>query len=879
VKARLRRGALLGALALACTPRCSRCQGAAVEEPPPPPDTREYGDTVIAGDQWTVMVDEGGQLRVRFNNTDVITSSFKLGGAAGASFDPVLGPTVRDGDAVRFAIDAAELGLHIDGRARPQPGGAEIAYTMTTAKPLAEVSGGGIELAIRNEARILGKRAADPVALPGGNGFSWDTGRGVVRFEFDSALPLLQATSTGGMQCALYYQRLEQGERSFELRITLPDDGAWALAPFTRYPVPDASWHANTLPWNDTPIDLSFLNDDDRPAGVHGPVRIDGEQLLRGDGVPLKLWGTNVVSYALFSPGDAEIAAQAKRIAAFGFNLVRLHHHDSAWVEPNVFGRRASGTRKLDPAALERIDRWVAALEAEGIYVWIDLHVGRVYTPSDGIEAYAELEHGKPQGFNYVNASIAAAGKEFARAYLDRENPYTHRRYLDDPAVVGVLVTNENDLTMHYGNLMLERSGRPVHHGWLEARTRAFAERTGLEVASPVEPWRLGNTKLAMGDIEATFYRDAIDDLRALGYRGAVATSSLWGDQSLFSLPSLTVGDIIDTHSYGGPETLSSNAHVDPHFVHLVATAAVPGLPLSITEWNIPAPTRDRFVGPTLVAGIAALQGWAAPMLFAYTSNPLEAPQRPEIWSSWDDPAVMAMMPAAALMFRRDVAPAREHFAVQIDRDILIGRNANAFTLATVRTLTERSQVRVVLPKLPGLEWMRGTDVPEGAQVITEPDDDRLDPSAHAVESDTGELRRDWELGVHTVNTARSVAATGWLGGQSIELGDVRFELTTPKAAIALSSLDGLPLAESKRILAAAVAQVAATDGNRRPYLSEPVRGAMLLRSRHASLVLEPLGARAKEAGTARSNAQDGVHRLVLEGPPVHFWLITPAPE
>ncbi|MBC8068263.1 MAG: cellulase family glycosylhydrolase, partial [Deltaproteobacteria bacterium] len=634
---RLRHGALLGALALACTPRCSACSGASTpESPPPPPDLREYGDAVISDGQWTVVADEGGALRVRFNNTDVITSAFKFGGAGGASFDPVAGPTTRVGDAVQTSVEAPGLGVRVVADAKPSAHGATVAYTMHAERGLEDVSGGGIELTIRNEARILGKRAADPVALPGGNGFSWDSGRGVVRFEFSEKLPLLQATPTGGMQCALYYQQLTAGEHGFTLNVTLPGGGAWALAPFTRYPTPDASWHADTLPWNDTPVDLSFLNDDDKPAGKHGAVRIDGERLLRGDGAPLRLWGTNVVGYALFNASDDEIVRQAKRIAAFGFNLVRLHHHDSAWVEPNVFGRRAPSTLRLDPASLDRIDRWVAALEAEGIYVWIDLHVGRELTARDGIDAHAELERNNPHGFNYVNPSIAAAMKAFARAYLDRENPHTGRRYTDDPAVVGVLVTNENDLTMHFGNLMLERSGRPLHHGWLEARTREYAERSGLEIASPVEPWRLGNTKLAMGDIEAVFYRDAIDDLRELGYRGGVATSSLWGDQSLFSLPSLTVGDIVDTHSYGGPETLSSNAHVDPHFVHLVATAAVPGLPLSITEWNIPAPIRDRFVGPTLVAGIAALQGWAAPMMFAYASNPLEPPQRPEIWSSWD---------------------------------------------------------------------------------------------------------------------------------------------------------------------------------------------------------------------------------------------------
>lgn len=845
-----------------------------------PSATRTYGDAVISDETWSVVVDEGGLVRVRFNNADVITSAFKLGGAAGASYPPELGPTVRDGDAVRFGVAASGLGLRIEGLAKPGTAAqAEIAYAITSARAQDEVSGGGVELTIKNDARVLGKPAPDPVIASDRTGFTWDTGRGVIAVEFDTALPLMQFVPTSGVvQCAFYAGHLDAGARTINMRITLPDGGVWASAPFTRYPSPDASWHAATLPWDDVPVDLSFLNDDDKPAGTHGPIRAQGDDLVRGDGQPIRLWGTNIFGYALFNGDDAAIAAQAKRIAAFGFNLVRLHHHDSQWCDPNVFGSRAPGTRKLDDRALERIDKWVAALQAEGIYVWIDLHVGRVFTKNDRIAAFEELDQGKPFGFNYVNPSIAEAMKEFAQQYLGRKNRYTGRSYLDDPGVLGVLLTNENDLTLHYGNLMVAPAGRPIHHGWLEARTREFVEKSGMEVPSPVEPWRLGATKLAMGAVEAAFYLDAIADLRKLGWRGPVATSSLWGDESIFSLPSLTTGDVVDVHSYGGPEMLGSNAHVEPHFVHPIATAAVAGMPLTVTEWNIPAPARDRFIGPTFVAAIAALQGWDAPMHFAYTANKLEAPQQAEIWSSWDDPALMAMMPAAALMFRRgDVARARQKWAVKIERATLVDRESNAFTMGTVRTLLERSEVRLVLPQLKGLEWMRGTTVPEGARELDDADDDRLDRSAHVVESDTGELRRDWKAGMHTVTTANNVAATGWIGGQTIVLGDATIELATPKAAVALSSLDGQPLASSQKILLAVVAQVAATNGNQRPYLSEPVRGGVSLRSQHAALDVTPMGARSHDAKPSRTSAENGVHRIALDGAPVHFWIITPA--
>ncbi|MFO0633949.1 MAG: hypothetical protein U0168_13955 [Nannocystaceae bacterium] len=92
------------------------------------------------------------------------------------------------------------------------------------------------------------------------------------------------------------------------------------------------------------------------------------------DGTPVRFWGTNVVAYALFDGDKQDVARQACRIAALGYNLVRLHHHDSAWVEPNVFEPQS---RRLRQAGVEALDWWIKCLADAGVYVWLDLHVGR----------------------------------------------------------------------------------------------------------------------------------------------------------------------------------------------------------------------------------------------------------------------------------------------------------------------------------------------------------------------------------------------------------------------------------------------------------------------------------------------------------------------
>ena len=122
------------------------------------------------------------------------------------------------------------------------------------------------------------------------------------------------------------------------MRVRLPRGGAVKRSVEERYGPEDRSaWYPQTLEWNRWPVDVGSLNE--RPAGTHGRVKAAGDHLVFEDGTPVRFWGANVQAYALFHGSKDDIKNQARRIAALGFNLVRIHHHDSDWVEPNVFDR------------------------------------------------------------------------------------------------------------------------------------------------------------------------------------------------------------------------------------------------------------------------------------------------------------------------------------------------------------------------------------------------------------------------------------------------------------------------------------------------------------------------------------------------------------
>jgi hypothetical protein len=136
---------------------------------------------------------------------------------------------------------------------------------------------------------------------------------------------------------------------------------------------------------------------------------------------------------------------------------------------------------------------------------------------------------------------------------------------------------------------------------------------------------------------------------------------------------------------------------------------------------------------------------------------------------------------------------------------------------------------------------------------------------------------------VQVIDTPRSQAASGWVGGRRIETRDAMFDITTPKATVALTSLDGRPIATSKLILVTAVGRSVAGRGG--TYRSEPVEGTLRLRSQAGPLGLVPLSGRtrATEAGLRGRVIKPGRREGDLQLFPLprtvatHWFLLQPA--
>jgi hypothetical protein len=830
------------------------------------------------------MIDaQTSSLRITYHGAPIVTGSLSFWRGPNWTYSnpPLLNEVVENGARYRLSGQDATTLFSLGGQIeRPQPG------TLVLDLLAEEGATGAVDLfggfTFNIELSALGRPGVQPILLADRTGWSLqiDPARPPMTVKFDRPLSWLAFEANNPGEIRGYFLARNEVRDSARIRMTVDIPGTFGPSAAERLVPKSATWPTSDLHWNRSPVDLSFLNAPEIPAGKRGFLRADGERLVFQDGTPVRFWGTNISAYALFQYKSRDtIKAQAKRLSQLGFNLVRLHHHDSSWVSPNVFGKDAQQTRELSKDALDRLDWWIKCLKDEGIYIWLDLHVGRELFESDSVTAFAEMAKGsrraKMFGYLYINPSLQHRMWEFVTAYIDRVNPHTGLAIKDDPAIVAALITNENDLTSHFGNALLPNANVPWHSARYMQLARAFASRHGLDPDRTWRSWEPGPSKLFLADLEHRYFSETTASLRALGFRAPVIGTNTWGRMDLSGLTSLSMGDMVDVHVYGRSNEISSSPRFYASASSWIGAAAVAGKPLSVSEWNVERfPFHDRFILPLHIAALSRLQGWAALMQFAYTQAPLLGPAAPGPWEAIADPALLAVLPASALMFRAGhVAEGRQTVYLDFPRNVLIDRRTSPETSRALRTLVERSRMRVGIPPIRELPWLKPTSPPPGVQVITDPDHDAVGDKVSRICSDTGEICRDWGAGTLTIDTPRTQLAAGWIGGQTMRLRDVTIVVGEASSAVAVQSLDEAPIRTAGSIMISMTAQALPMVPGRMPFQSEPVTGEIRIRARPGLGLyrLDGVGAAHRQSFTV----EDGVYTISLS--PArhgHWWVM-----
>jgi hypothetical protein len=229
-------------------------------------------------------------------------------------------------------------------------------------------------------------------------------------------------------------------------------------------------------------------------------IAVRNAHFARGE-TSVRVWGVNL-SFAANFPTHEDANAVATRLAAAGVNSVRCHHMDtSPW--PNGIWN-PQNKRTLSPEALDRLDYFINELAKRGIFVNINLHVGRAHSEYLNLPK-PNREYDKMVGI--FTPALIEAQKTYARDLLTHLNPYRNARYADDAAVAFVEISNEDSLFMwdadetlrtlppYYSQIL-----RDQFNAWLQKR---YGSDEALRTAWAKETRPLGENMLKNSDLSA----------------------------------------------------------------------------------------------------------------------------------------------------------------------------------------------------------------------------------------------------------------------------------------------------------------------------------------------------------------------------------------
>lgn len=604
---------------------------------------------------------------------------------------------------------------------------------------------------------------------------------------------------------------------------------------------------------------LDFSKTTDKPAGKRGPVSVNAEGRIEfKDGSRAVFWGTDIVAADIFRSHD-EAEKLVKKLAKLGCNIIRLHHMDADWANPNIFDRSYNDTRHLSADSLDKLDYLVAKAEENGIYIFMDMLVHRKLKAGDGYAGWQDISNGMKEVVFY-DEKLQDLTKEYITNLLTHKNKYTGVAYKDDPAIVFTEIVNESSLFYIDRNQEIKepqlKKLDKLFNAYLSEKyssTAALKKAWGcLEAGESLEKgsvkrekfktnwesWekfaqsncgpRAEDTKRFYYGLESKFFKKMYKHIKSLGFKGLVAGSNHWEkfDADLLANSEL---DFIDRHSYwdhpsGGwsvDEPISFQdkpalkSKTNP--VSELAHSRVYKKPFTVSEWNFLIPNMYRTGAPVYMAAYAALQGWDAMMQFNFSG-----PGWKEKLGSFCDisasPEFLTQWPAAVMAFRKGyVTTQDETLVTYVPGSSMISNPDGAFLFAGGSV------------EAPFAQRCAKTFDKKQAQGKNSA------PQGTVVKSATGEQTTDFEKGVFTLSAPKIQGVTGALRGYDASMPDVTVRSDNIYASIYVFSIDDRPITGSSSLILSCAARVENTGAKYTPARTQVISGGT------APLLVEPV--------------------------------------
>lgn len=599
-------------------------------------------------------------------------------------------------------------------------------------------------------------------------------------------------------------------------------------------------------------LDFSHVIPRHAPAGKYGRVIVNSQGKFAFADEPdqaVRFYGVNLCFSAHYL--THEIADQlADRLWRLGYNSLRVHHYESELVD-----RSSSAGIRLKPDKLDQLDYLLAALKRRGIYVTTDLFVSRsvprsrIYPAEQGDIAMDEYKMAV-----HVNDRAYDDFKTFASLLLDHVNPYTQLRYADDPMLAWLSLVNEGNP----GNFIAQLKGQ-LHDDWQRAWNRwlvaRYKDRQALTTAvgslpDEQDPAK-GNVPLQnvyasspltvqfnvfLAQLELDFFERTRRFIREeLRCQALLTDINAWTNPVQMQAVRGAF-DYVDDHFYVDhpqflerPWSLPSKcpntspiAAGAPGGRHCAFTRLF-GKPFTITEFNYSSPGRFRGVGGILTGTLGAIQDWDGIWRFAYAHSRenVAAPGPLNYFDVSADPLNQAAERASLCLFLRgDIQPAEHSVSITTtvnqllqtpphSRDKTPPWDGLAWLTRVGWGLHDTTgppvQRQLTLPMVGGEIDPFATDA--GANILTQlrqrdwlGAENQTDLGKNRFQSHNREVMIDAPENILVLDTARTAGGFAPAGKQ-INAKSATIEIHETDATVWISSLDSLPIIDSRRLL------------------------------------------------------------------------------
>lgn len=631
-------------------------------------------------------------------------------------------------------------------------------------------------------------------------------------------------------------------------------------------------------------LDASFVNH--APAGKYGFLKRVGDhfEFEKRPGERAVFWGTcfGAAPEKQYAPLYAEALARA------GVNILRIHGWSDQFKHPGFPEQMARSFtlpgEVVNKATLDDYHFFFAELIKRGIYIYMDtITAGRWFS-----------KPGNPRYQEEYTEKCKRMAKEMYLSY----NPYTGKRLVDDPGFAMCEIMNEASCT--YGGDI--RNESPEVQKIIAGRWEKWQKDRGISPLKPITGTPMeGNgvegrrffaaQQKAFLEMMYQFLRDIGVKVPICGTNLELTAGDLWASQNM---------DFMNDHAYWGAQSMphafwqpSDNSLVKQPltsgtpFLGEIVHSRLTDKPIVCTEWSAVYPNIYRQEAYPFVAAYTAYQNFDAMFSFdwsgAYLPNLKHVLQNHRIicLSQMADPSTFGLcQPAVIARMRGDIKPARKHVVLKYSEDD-IWMNRRQIP-QTVSFLFQMAKVTIDLPEKGSKnEWPLSTGMK--AKDLFNDAVKRLgiDAGKDYVVSDTGELIRFSDPSLMLVDTPKSQFAAGALSSlgsgprRKLSAFDVISSMTF--ATLTFTSLDNLPLAESKRILCCAVGNSANAKAriDAKGYY-EPQKGPVLTEPFYASISAKAVpGApmsvykldpnTGKRIGEIKTAVQDGRETFIID--------------